>query len=301
MLLADTHSDTLFALGVGKRTFEQTDITPERLRQGGVNLQTLALWSGPHGPKGDYKALAESAWQAAELFKASGIRQVDDPAEVKEGENAFMLSLEGCEVFQESTEMVAFWRERGIRIGAPVWNHPNDFATPAAVDATTHLTKKGIETIRVMQRQGISVDTSHLNEAGFWDLFAKGERPPMASHSCCRALCDHCRNLTDDQIRAMIQYGGYIGVNFYPVFLSADAKADSVTIAQHVDHICQLGGADIVGFGSDFDGIEISPEDVRHPGDMPNLLTALRNYGYSEEALENICGKNLLHYFERLK
>ncbi len=69
-----------------------------------------------------------------------------------------------------------------------------------------------------MQRQGISVDVSHLNEAGFWDLFAKGERPPMASHSCCRALCDHVRNLTDDQIRAMIQYGGYIGVNFYPRF-----------------------------------------------------------------------------------
>lgn len=126
--------------------------------------------------------------------------------------------------------MVTFWRQRGIRIGALVWNHPNAFATPAAVDAETHMTPEGIRIARVMQRQGISVDVSHLNEAGFWDLFAKGERPPMASHSCCRALCDHVRNLTDDQIRAMIQYGGYIGVNFYPRFLSADCKADSVTI-----------------------------------------------------------------------
>lgn len=74
----------------------------------------------------------------------------------------------------------------------------------------------------------------------------------MASHSCCRALCDHVRNLTDDQIRAMIQYGGYIGVNFYPRFLSADCKADSVTIAQHIDHICQLGGSDIVGIRQRF-------------------------------------------------
>lgn len=301
MFLADTHSDTLFALGVGEATLQQTDITPERLRQGQVNLQTFALWSGPEGPKGDYETFAEKAYAAAKQFTDAGIRQVDDPSEVKENENAFLLSFEGCEVFQKSTEMVSFWRERGIRIAALVWNHPNDFATPAEVDDTTHLTQKGIQTVRAMQRQGISIDVSHLNEAGFWDLFAKGERPPMASHSCCRALCDHSRNLTDDQIRAMIQYGGYIGVNFYPVFLSADGKADSVTIAQHIDHICQLGGADIVGFGSDFDGIEVAPEDVRHPGEMGNLLTALRNYGYNEEALENICGKNLLHYFARLK
>ena len=271
MFLADTHSDTLFSLGVGKRTFAQTDITPDRLRQGGVSLQTLALWSGPKGPNGDYEAVADAEYAAIRHFTDAGIRQVDDPEDVKPGENTFMLSFEGCEVFQKSDEMVAFWRQRGIRIA------------------------------RVMQRQGISVDVSHLNEAGFWDLFAKGERPPMASHSCCRALCDHVRNLTDDQIRAMIQYGGYIGVNFYPRFLSADCKADSVTIAQHIDHICQLGGSDIVGFGSDFDGIEVSPDDVRNPAELPNLLTALRNYGYNDESIERICGGNLKAYFARLK
>ena len=123
----------------------------------------------------------------------------------------------------------------------------------------------------------------------------------MASHSCCRALCDHFRNLTDDQIRMMIQYGGFIGVNFYPAFLSEDKEADTVTLAQHIDHICQLGGADIVGFGSDFDGIERYPEDLRHPGQMENLLRALRNYGYNEEAIEKIAGQNLLDYFARIK
>ena len=276
MFLADTHSDTLFSLGVGKRTFAQTDITPDRLRQGGVSLQTLALWSGPKGPNGDYEAVADAEYAAIRHFTDAGIRQVDDPEDVKPGENTFMLSFEGCEVFQKSDEMVAFWRQRGIRIGALVWNHPNAFATPAAVDAETHMTPEGIRIARVMQRQGISVDVSHLNEAGFWDLFAKGERPPMASHSCCRALCDHVRNLTDDQIRAMIQYGGYIGVNFYPRFLSADCKADSVTIAQHIDHICQLGGSDIVGFGSDFDGIETTPVDCKSPADVPKILDELR-------------------------
>ena len=89
-------------------------------------------------------------------------------------------------------------------------------------------------------------------------------------------------------------------MNFYPVFLSEDGKADSVTIAQHIDHICQMGGAEIVGFGSDFDGIECFPADVRHPGEMGNLLEALRNYGYDDEALEGICGGNLRDYYARL-
>ena len=118
MFLADTHSDTLFSLGVGKRTFAQTDITPDRLRQGGVSLQTLALWSGPKGPNGDYEAVADAEYAAIRHFTDAGIRQVDDPEDVKPGESTFMLSFEGCEVFQKSDEMVAFWRQRGIRIGA---------------------------------------------------------------------------------------------------------------------------------------------------------------------------------------
>ena len=144
MFLADTHSDTLFSLGVGKRTFAQTDITPDRLRQGGVSLQTLALWSGTEGTHGDYEAIADAEYAAIRHFTDAGIRQVDDPEDVKPGENTFMLSFEGCEVFQKSDEMVAFWRQRGIRIGALVWNHPNAFATPAAVDAETHMTPEGI-------------------------------------------------------------------------------------------------------------------------------------------------------------
>ncbi len=300
MFIADTHSDTLFSLGVMKRPLTECCITPERLHKGGVTFQTFALWSGPKGPGGDYRAVAEAEYAAVSQLTAAGLRQVDAPAQAREGENAFMLSLEGCEVFQDGLSAVADWRARGIRMGALVWNHQNAIGTPAKVNADDPLTDYGIRVVHEMQRLGMAVDVSHLNDGGFWDLFRRGHRPPMASHSCCRALCDHFRNLTDEQIRMMIQYGGYIGVNFYPVFLSEDVKADSVTIAQHIDHICQLGGAEIVGFGSDFDGIECFPEDVRHPGEMGNLLEALRNYGYDDEALEGICGGNLRDYYARL-
>ena len=300
MYIADTHSDTLFSLGVAGRTLEKTCITPERLRQGGVTLQTFALWSGPKGPNGDYEGIAAAEYAAVQTLKDAGLRQVDAPREAKPGESCFMLSLEGCEVFHKGLEAVSQWRERGIRMGALVWNNVNLLGTPAKVNADDGLTDYGVKVVHEMQRLGMAVDVSHLNEAGFYDLFRKGHCPPMASHSCCRTLCDHFRNLTDDQIRMMIQYGGFIGVNFYPAFLSDDKQADSVTIAQHIDHICQLGGADIVGFGSDFDGIECTPEDVQHPGQMGNLLNALRNYGYDEEALTKVCGGNLLAYYDRI-
>ena len=300
MYIADTHSDTLYNLSKGMK-LQEVDITPARLQEGGVTLQTFAMWSGPKGPGGDYNALAEAEYAARQQFIDAGVPQVDDPSQAQADKPHFMLSLEGCEVFQDGLDKVALWRERGVRMGAPVWNNENALGTPAKKNPDDGLTDYGVKVVREMQRLGIAVDVSHLNERGFYDLFLKGSRPPMASHSCCRALCDHFRNLTDDQIRLMIDYGGFIGVNFYPAFLSEDKEADTVTLAQHIDHICQLGGGDIVGFGSDFDGIERYPEDLRHPGQMGNLLRALQDYGYSEEAIERIAGRNLVDYFARIK
>ena len=300
MFIADTHSDTLYNLAKGQKITE-VDITPARLIEGGVTLQVFAMWSGPKGPGGDYAALAEAEYAARQQFIDAGVPQVDDPSQAVDGKPHYMLSLEGCEVFQDGLDKVAFWRERGVRMGAPVWNNENALATPAKKNPDDGLTDYGVKVVKEMQRLGIAVDTSHLNERGFYDLFLKGDKAPMASHSCCRALCDHFRNLTDDQIRLMIRDGGFIGVNFYPAFLSEDKEADTVTLAQHIDHICQLGGADIVGFGSDFDGIERYPEDLRHPGQMENLLTALRGYGYDGAALEKIAGGNLLAYYQRIK
>ena len=146
----------------------------------------------------------------------------------------------------------------------------------------------------------MAADTSHLNEAGFWDLIDKHSQPPMASHSCAMALCSHFRNLTDEQIRAMVKRGGWIGVNFYPSFLSPDGKASVSTICDHIDYMCQLGAEKNVGFGSDFDGIETTPVDCKSPADVPKILDELRRRGYSEEALADIAGNNFLNYYRRL-
>ena len=300
MYIADTHSDTLYAMGVQHAPADRLMITPERLRQGGVTLQVFALWTGGKGNKGDVAGIVQAELSQVPGLIAAGLRQVTDPADAKVGEQCFMLSVEGGEVFEPGLHTVQLYRDKGVRMAALLWNNENALGYPAKSGDKRGLTDYGLQVAREMQRVGMAVDVSHLNEAGFYDLFAKTDRPPMASHSCCRALCDHFRNLTDEQLRLMIREGGFVGVNFYPYFLSEDGEADAALVARHIDHICQLGGAEIVGFGSDFDGIETTPDNVRHPADIPNLLDELRRLGYDDAAIAGIAGENLKRYFARI-
>lgn len=298
MFIADTHADTLYSMYAYPD--QSYDITPERLRRGGVTLQTLALWTGSKGNKGDVDAIVAGELAQIPRLEAAGIHQVDHPADAKEGECSFMLSVEGGEVFEKGLHTIEEWRHKGVRIAAVTWNNVSTIGFPAKGGSTEGLTAYGVQAIREMQRVGIAVDVSHLNAAGFWDIFAKGHRPPMASHSCASALCPHFRNLDDEQIRAMIQYGGYIGMNFYPYFLTTEEECTVRDVAEHIDYICQMGGAEIIGLGSDFDGIECKPKNLDHPGDLINLFNELRRMGYNEDAIEGIAGKNLLKYFERI-
>lgn len=298
MFLCDTHADTLYEMGWKKN--EDPDITIERLLKGNVALQVLALWTGPKGKAGPIPEIVEAELTALETLKVQGWRQVDDPSQIKEGEPSVMLSVEGGEVFEGGIEKVGYWRRKGVRIAAITWNHENDLAFPAKSGSRQGLTEYGLNAVKEMQRLGIAVDTSHLNEQGFYDIFAKTNLPPMASHSCCAALRPHFRNLTDDQLRLLIKERGYVGINFYGDFLDNDCKASVETVVDHIDHICQMGGEKHVGFGSDFDGIDNYPEGLRHPGEFPNLLAALRRRGYGEQAIAGIAGQNLVDYFARI-
>lgn len=295
MLIADTHCDTLYAMGVQHE--KDTVVTADKMRAGAVGLQVCALWSGPKGNNGDVDTILNAEMSQIPLLEAAGLRQVRDPSEVSDGENCFMLSIEGGESFNGGISTVAEWAERGVRMAAILWNNECSIGYSAKSGDKRGLKPYGLEVAREMQRLRMAVDVSHLNEAGFKDLFLKTDHVPMASHSCCRALCDHFRNLTDEQIRMMIRDGGYIGVNFYPWFLSEDGKADLDTVFEHIDRICQMGGAKNVGFGSDFDGIECMPDGLNGPQDMPKLLQKLRDHGYPEKSVEDIAGGNLVRYF----
>ncbi|MBR1584895.1 MAG: membrane dipeptidase [Clostridia bacterium] len=297
MLLFDTHADTLHCLAVHKDV--TPDVNMDRLRQGGVSAQTLALFVGGSSDLRDIARVFDKMFREEEKLKAAGWKQLTDYRDAVGGENAYILSVEGCDLLKDDLALLGVWRKRGIRMAALTWNYENCVGTPAKLDHTSPLKSFGREAVKEMVRLGIAPDTSHLNERGFYDLLEMGV-VPLASHSCCKALCGHRRNLSDDQLRALFQAGGYVGVNFYPYFLNDDGEATIDTICDHVIHMMEMGGEKQIGFGSDFDGIECKPRGMDGPQDFPRLLSALRARGLTEPLIEGLAGRNLMAYYDRV-
>ena len=296
MLICDTHCDTMYKLAV--HPTEPLDVTPARLKAGGVSLQTMALYVGGDPRPKAVRRLFDGMMAQFECLKAAGWVQAFDPREAVDGEIKVMLSIEGCEIFGDSLDAIAEWRQRGVRMAAITWNYVNALGTPAKINATDGLTPFGRQAVREMARLGIAPDTSHLNERGFYDILEMGIAP-VASHSCCRAICNHARNLTDAQLRELFRAGGYVGLNFYPWFLADDGKCTPDTLADHLLHMLDLGGEGMIGFGSDFDGIEVKVPGLENPADLPALFETLERRGIAGSTLEGIAGKNLLSYYDR--
>ena len=314
MIIIDTHCDTLTELAVkagrmpahepppGETASEPNPVvTFEHMKEGGVTLQVCTLFAGPKGPAGEPYKLAMAQLESVADLTAQGLVFYRDFLDAREDAPGIILSVEGAEIFEGSIERLCEFHEKGARMCAVTWNNENELGYPHTKDGGRPLKPFGRECLREMNRLGMAVDVSHLGEGGFWDIISNADKPPMASHSCCRALRSHTRNLTDDQIRALILRDGWIGINFFPVFLS-DKPVEEVTlddVVWHIDHIINLGGAQNVGFGSDFDGISCTPAGLEHPGKMGNLIAAL-SARYDEHTVRGIAGENFLKYARRL-
>jgi len=298
MFIADAHCDTLYEIALCGTAPERCTVTPERLAAAGVGLQTFALFCGKHGPQGtpyqDGLAMLAAVPKVGVPMLTGDLP--DTPPEAPAG----VLSCEGGEMFEGSLARFDEFMERGrLRMIALTWNFENEIGYPAKGGERKGLKPFGFELLKAMDRAGVIADASHLNEACFWDLIDRAEIPPMASHSDCKWLCDVPRNLTKDQVKALIERGGFIGVNFYAEFLRSGAPATMDDVVRHIDAICEMGGEHVLGFGSDFDGIDAWPEGLGDPTGFPALLDALRRRGYSEETLADIAGLNLWRVLKR--
>ena len=166
----------------------------------------------------------------------------------------------------------------------------------------TGLKEKGFEFLAEMERLHIIADVSHLSDKGFWDIAEHSTRPFAASHSNCRALAPHCRNLTDEMIRVMAEKGGLVGLNYCAGFLDDQPSPDlcrstTALMAKHAAHFKQVGGIEIIGLGSDFDGIGGKLE-LSDCSKMPLLADALRKEGFTEDEVEAIFFRNAQRFFE---
>ena len=292
MFVADAHCDTLYSIAVQNNEPEKCMITAERLAKGGVGLQTFALFAGgqntvKHARQNGLDMLAAKEKVGVPLFLGD---LPDAPPETPHG----VISIEGGEMIEGSLERLHEFDEAArVRMIALTWNFENQIGFPAKGGSKEGLKPFGIELLHEMDRLGILPDCSHLNEAGFWDICEHASLPPIASHSNLKKLCGHSRNLTDEQVKAVIEKGGFIGINFYSCFLKDNGGATLDDVLRHIDGIAQLGGIDVLGFGSDFDGIDEWPEGLGDPTGFPPLLELLEKHGYSREDIAKIAGINL--------
>jgi len=146
-----------------------------------------------------------------------------------------------------------------------------------------------------MNELGMIIDVSHISDGGFYDIAEISRKPIIATHSNARAVTNHSRNLTDDMIKVIANCCGVTGINFYHTFLSEDQGVDSKLeyMVNHIKHIHNVGGIDVIAIGSDFDGIE-SNLDIKDASEMGKLYDPLKKEGFSEDQIEKIYNKNVL-------
>lgn len=209
------------------------------------------------------------------------------------GKVACFLTVEEGGILENDMNRLYRLYAEGIRLITLTWNFNNCLAGSNKESGTEagHLKPFGIDVIHEMQRLGILIDVSHLSDEGFHDVLANTDKPFIASHSCCRDLCAHSRNLTDDMIRMMGERGCLVGMNYFGSFLSADGRSTGAAIAHHLRHLVDVGGLEIAALGSDFDGISGELE-LTGCQDMYKLLPYMEAEGFKPSEIDAIYYKN---------
>jgi len=182
----------------------------------------------------------------------------------------------------------------GVRALGLTWNHPNQLAVGVGQGVKGEgLSEFGKRVVREMNRLHMVVDLAHINEQGFNDAINMSDVPVIVSHANTRALHDHPRNLSDEQLRVLSSNGGVVGLTFYPDFIApADATLDK--LVDHFIHAAEVAGVDHIGLGSDFDGIDKVIGGLEDVTGLPRLVEALCKRGFSVEEVDKITSKNFI-------
>lgn len=217
----------------------------------------------------------------------------------KSGKLGAILSIEGGEALNGMIENLFHFYNMGVRLITLTWNYANEIADGILESRHGGLTEFGRTAISVMEDLGIVVDVSHLSERGFWDVAEYTKYPFVASHSNAKKLCNHPRNLSDEQILCITKRRGCIGINFYPLFLNQSRNSDIMDILRHIEYIRGLSGEEFIGFGSDFDGVSCLPDGISGVESMADLLVILKKVGYSDDFIDKLCFGNFYRIFHK--
>ncbi len=308
-MIIDGHTDVLWALSSQMRIFakesERGHVDLPRMRKGGVGAAFFAIfpsWSDFDIARGIdqwFKLVENPNNQLMQIKKVEDFKKCKDENKV-----GAILHFEGSGGLDSTLMSLRNYYRVGLRSIGLSWSNVNRFATGVTFNRETGeslnldrgLTSEGKELVEEMNNLGIIVDVSHLNENSFWDVIETTKKPIIASHSNAYSVCGHFRNLKDDQIKAIAEKNGTIGLNFCVSFLHSEKKAEEIQLEdmrKHIDHIVDLVGVNHISFGSDYDGATV-PEIVKDVSYFPALVEHLAINGYSKEDLEKITYKNYL-------
>jgi len=216
------------------------------------------------------------------------------------GKVAALLSIEGGEALNGNLAVLRQLYRLGVRSMLLAWNHRNLLADGAEEIHGAGLSEFGREVVKEMNRLGMLVDVSHLCEASFTDVLELTTAPVIASHSNAKAICDNPRNLSDKQLLDIKNNCGVVGINFYTYFLNNTEKASIDDVVRHVEHICSITGEDHIGIGTDFDGIECTPDGLEGPHCINALFNRLSQLNYSERFIEKLSGLNFYRVIKEI-
>ncbi len=329
-MIADAHLDLLLELAHRELRFGEAGSFAHTwlplLEAGGVGLQVCPVFVElERQPEG---TLREALGQATLLVRAARespdrvvlVRSRDDLETVEQGERiGLMLSLEGVEQFgYELWPAETFW-ELGVRMAGLTWNRRNPYSDGAAEDGG--LSRLGRALVDRLVELGVIVDLAHASLAAFAQILEQvGDAPAICSHAGCRAVNDHPRNLTDDQLRELAAHGGLFGLMLHPIAIGHEQRTIDRVI-DHLEHAVEICGSDRVCLGGDFttrlaqvlppmpepaDGLMppgLRPgagiEGLKGPEDYPALLAALRARGWDEATIDAVTCRSLLGLLRR--
>lgn len=267
------------------------------------------------------KALCQISVLHDEIMESDGrLKLCTSTAQIREanstGQLGVVLSFEGVEPLMGDMRLLKIFHSLGVRGIGLVWSRRNEAGEgctfhPVEAGSEGGLSAFGLSLVRHAEELGMFIDVSHLNDSGFWNVMEIARGPVIASHSNCRSLCDHPRNLTDEQIKAIAGKNGVIGINALSAFVlpsAVERKASVDDLVSHVDHMASLVGTDHIGIGFDFDGKFLDYTGMGKAIDVydvidghretPLFISCLRKRGYSELDIRKIVGGNFMRVLE---
>ncbi|MGI6227819.1 MAG: dipeptidase [Peptococcales bacterium] len=213
-----------------------------------------------------------------------------------------LIALEGGDALGGSLSVLRGLFKLGVRSLTLTWNNRNEIGDGCAEEPYGQgLSKFGKSVVKEMNNLGMLIDVSHLAEKSFWDVINNTQETIIASHSCCKSIMNHPRNLSDQQLKALAQNGGLIGINFYPTFLKDNPLTATIDdVVKHIIHGAEIMGPEHVGIGSDFDGIDQVPKGLEDVTKLPLLIYHLEKAGFSFKEIANIMGNNYLRILKKV-